>query len=121
MNEMLDRSIVKEPETVSTTEETCSKSIRDHSSEDTSFVIEIDTTVKQSSLPEGIKVQFISRSYNLDTLTQTLTELEQEHDMSSVEMFRQYLNGTLDPELEYWAERFILFLGTPQVRRLVHP
>lgn len=72
-------------------------------------------------LPDGPEFRFTVTRHDLSSLVQRLSGYERRHGLSSVEVFRQYVNGELDHEedVEEWIDWFLLFLGTSEVQQFV--
>jgi hypothetical protein len=71
----------------------------------------------------GPEVHFEVEEHNFQSLVPKLVEFERIHGYSSIEMFSQYLSGSLalDEGVEEWVDMFILFLGTREIRRFACP
>ncbi len=74
-------------------------------------------------LSSDSEVRFQVQEHNFQTLVPKLLEFERRNGYSSIQMFSQYLSGslTLDEATEDWLDMFILFLGTDPIRRFACP
>ena len=83
------------------------------------------STVGQAEIPKvhetAAEVHFRVEELDLEQLTKMLREFEKELGYSTVQMFHQYYLGQLEDneDMSRWFDLFFLYLGTPEVKRLV--
>lgn len=70
-----------------------------------------------------LKVDFPVETLTFERLTELLIDMESQHGMSTLEMFRHYVReDKAHPEnLEEWFDLFFLYLGTEEVKRYCRP
>jgi len=73
--------------------------------------------IKQAFMTDH-EFQIQEEVLDFDELTNRLIALEQQHEISSLEIFKKYLRGELTDDVmtEAWTGLFFLYLGTAEIR-----
>jgi hypothetical protein len=80
------------------------------------------TSLKESELNETSWSSMVIE-LDFESITNLLMNYERDFGFSTIEMFLRYKNGEFanDPNIDYWINTYILYLGTKQIRQYSSP